>query len=213
MATTLIQKHLFKGTYEYEIVGEQLNVRVKTPFKEETLSILLTVLDPEPVISKSRLEFVSRVNGEALISLILAKPNKQAFNDFVNTLKQRALAEYNAFSGLKPTNSPEGLATNVYEEPPGWDEAGDAIARVKQDVDVEKLDTAIRMLQTHLDPAQTEPLITALEALRAAPKNEANLNKVAKIFSEMGANQGQGAVLTYAPYIAILLSDDPFGKD
>ena len=57
------------------------------------------------------------------------------------------------------------------------------------------------------------PLIAALEALRAAPKNEANLNKVASIFSEMGANQVQGAVLTYAPYIAFLLSDDPFGQD
>ena len=69
------------------------------------------------------------------------------------------------------------------------------------------------MLRTHLDPAQIKPLIAALEALRAAPKNENNLNKVASIFSEMGVNQGQGAVLTYAPYIAILLSDDPFGTD
>ena len=80
-------------------------------------------------------------------------------------------------------------------------------------MDVEKLDTAIRMLQTHLDPAQTEPLIAALEALRAAPQNEDNLDKVASVFSEMGVNQGQGAVLTYAPYLAILLSDAPFGKD
>ena len=128
MATTLIQKHLLKGTYEYEIVGEQLNVRIKTPFKEDTRSILLRVLDPEPVISKSRLEFVNRANGDALISLMLAKPNKQAFNDFVNALKQRALAEYGMFSGPQSTGThrPEGLLTNVYEEPPEFDEARDA---------------------------------------------------------------------------------------
>jgi hypothetical protein len=210
MVTTLIQKHLFKGTREYEIAGEQLNVRVKTPFKnEERFSVTLAVLNPEPVINKSDLEFVSRVNGEALISLMLAKPNTRAFNDFVSTLKQKALAEYDAFSGLRPTDGAKGLAANVYEEPPEFDETGDAVARVKQDVDVEKVDTAIRMLQTYLDPAQTEPLIAALESLRAAPENDANLDKVVLVFSELGACQG--AVLTYAPYIAVLVSDDPSG--
>jgi hypothetical protein len=211
MATTLIQKQLFKGAHEYEIVGDQLNVRIKTPFKDETHSILLSLLNPEPVINRSRLEFVSRVDGKPLVSLMLAKPNTLAFNDFINTLKQRALTEHNASPEFKPIDIREGLAANVYEEPPEFDETDDAIRRVKQDVNVEEVDTAIRMLQTYLDPALTKELITALEALRAAPKNEANLNKVESVFSEMGINQG--AVLTYAPYIAYLLSDDPFSND
>lgn len=210
MATTLVQKHLFKGTHKYEIVGEQLDVRIKTPFSEITRSFMLSELDPEPVINKSHLEFVSRVNGEALISLKLARPDTQSFNDFVNTLKQRVLAMDNAFPGSMPTGRPEGLAANVYEEPPDFDEDFDAVVRTRQDVNVEEIDTAIRMLQTYLEPDQTGPLIAALEALRAAPENEDKLNRVASVFSELGANQG--AVLTYAPYIASLLSGDPFGR-
>ena len=75
MATKLVQKHLIKGTQEFEIVGDTVNIHIKSPFrKEETLTVMLAVLNVEPVISQSRLEFVSRVNNEALISLYLAKP-------------------------------------------------------------------------------------------------------------------------------------------
>jgi hypothetical protein len=210
MATTLVQKHLFKGTYRYEIVSERLNVHIKTPFSEVTRSFMLAELDPEPVINKSHLEFVSRVNGEALITLMLARPDSQAFNEFVNTLKQQVLAGGSAFPELMPTGSPEGLAANVYEEPPDFDEDFDVVARVRKDVNIEEIDTTIRMLQTYLEPDQTGSLITALEALRAAPESEDRLDRVASVFSELGANQG--AVLTYAPYLATLLSDNAFGR-
>lgn len=212
MASTLTQKHLIKGTHEYEIVGEQLNVRIKTPFKpEESFSVMLTVLNPEPVISKSRLDFVSRVNGEPLVSLMLAKPNAKAFNDFVSTLKERAAAEYNVFSGLRPAGAAEGLQANVYEEPPEFDESDDALPLQRRPVDVEQVDIAIRMLQTHVDADEVEDLIGALQALRAAPEEDANLDEVLKVFSGMGLSQG--AVLTYAPYIGFLMSGNSFGRD
>lgn len=212
MVTKLVQKNPLRGAHEYEIDGEQLNVRVKMPFKrEEQLTILLSVLNPEPVIGTSTLDFVSRVNGESLVSLRLAKPDPQTFNDFVNTLKQQATAEYNAFSGLRAGGeSAAGLAGNSYEEPPEFDEPDGVIAPPPKEVRVADVDTAIRMLQTHLDSDQTAPLIAALEALRETPGDHAKLNKVAQVFGELGASQG--AVLTYAPYLAFLLSDDPFDR-
>ena len=210
MTDKLIQKQLFRGTHEYEIDGEQLNVRVKTPFREEKLSIMLTVLNPEPVIDQSSLAFVSRVNGEPLVSLRLTKPDPQTFNAFVNTLKQRALAEYNAFSGLRATEPVAGLAGNSYEEPPEFDETDELVVPAHRKVKVGEVDTAIRMLQTHLESGQCATLIAALEALRAQPDDHAKLTRVAQVFGELGGEQG--AVLTYAPYLAVLLSDDPFDR-
>jgi hypothetical protein len=211
MASKLVQRQLFRGTHEYEIDGEQLNVRVKTPFKEERLSIMLTVLNPEPVIDKSSLAFVSRVNGEPLVSLRLAKPDPQTFNAFVTTLKQQALAEYNAFSGLRPTEPPAGLAGNSYEEPPEFDEPDGRAMPAHRKVNVAEVETAIHMLQTHLGSERCASLIAALETLRTAPEEYANLSRVAEVFGDLGAEQG--AVLTYAPYLAVLLSDDPFDRD
>jgi len=212
MATTLTQKHLIKGTREFEIVGEQINIRIKAPFKqEERLSVMLTVLNPDPVIGTSSLDFVSRVNGEPLVSLMLAKPNPEVFNDFVNTLKELAAAEYNVFSGLRPAAAATGLQANVYEEPPEFDDSDDALPVERRPVDVEQVDIAIHMLQTHVDADQAEELIGALRALRAAPEDDANLDQVLKVFSGLGPSQG--AVLTYAPYIGFLMSGNSFGRD
>ena len=72
MTTKLIQKHLLKGTQEFEIIDDTVVVRSKPPLKkEESLTVMLTVLNTEPVISKSLLEFTSRVNNEPLLSLFL----------------------------------------------------------------------------------------------------------------------------------------------
>ena len=54
MEIKLLQKHLLKGTQEFEIIDDVVNVRIKTPFKkEESLTVMLTVLNPEPLINKS----------------------------------------------------------------------------------------------------------------------------------------------------------------
>ena len=90
----LTQKLFLKGSREFEIIDDRVEVRIKMPFKEmESMTVMLSVLNPEPVISKSGLDFTSRVNGEALLSLFLGKPNTEAFNAFVNKLQQKALAE------------------------------------------------------------------------------------------------------------------------
>jgi hypothetical protein len=211
MASKLVQKSLLKGTREFEIVDDVVNVRIKTPFnQEETLTVMLTVLNPEPVISKSLLSFISRVNNEPLLSLYLAQPNPEEFNAFVNLLKQRAHDEFNAFAGLK-SSKPSALEGNTYEDPPEFDEGGDASKRAStKHIKAESIESAIHMLSTHVGKEQIGPFLSALEALQTEPSNEALLSRMIDEFEALGRNQG--AVLTYAPYIGLLLSDDPFSN-
>jgi len=188
-----------------------VNVRIKTPFKpEETLTVMLTVLNPEPVINRSRLEFTSRVNNEPLLSLFLAKPNPKEFNAFVALIKQKAQDEYYAFAGLKSGNrSP--LNDNVFEEPPAFDAPDNERAiRQKKKISVEGIENAIYMLSEHVGAQRIQPFLSALESLKADPLNEDHMSQLVREFEALGPVQG--AVLTYAPYISILLSDDPFGN-
>jgi hypothetical protein len=97
----LIQKNLLKGTQEFELVDGAVNVIKKTPFKEDKLTVVLEILNPEPVINGSCLEFHSRVKCGPLLSLYLDNPNAEEFNAFVEAVKQQAEKEYNAFIGVK----------------------------------------------------------------------------------------------------------------
>ena len=209
MSTKLIQKQFFKGSREYEIVGEQVNIRIKSRGKEEMLSVMLAVLNPDPVITRSHLDFVSRVNGEPLISLALSKPNVTEFNQFVNTLKQRAQAEYNTYSGINVAPTP--LSDSVDQEPPEFSERSTVDIIKEKNVSIEGLESAIEMLETYVSDEEVKPLIAALLSLKKEPQNHSKLVDVANTFNDLGPSQG--AVLTYAPYISIMLSDDPFGLD
>ena len=209
MSTKLTQKHLLKGTREFEIVGDQVHVRVKSRSKNEMLSVTLAVLNPEPVITRSHLEFVSRVNGEALLSLTLSRPNVTEFNNFVNTLKQRAQEEYNAISGMSVTAKPSPT-DDLDIEPPEFSERTPADISKEKIISVEGIENAINMLQTYVHDEEIQPLITALESLKQTPTDHSRLVELATVFNELESSQG--AVLTYAPYISIILSDDPFGS-
>lgn len=209
--TKLAQKHPFKGTQVFEIIDDAVNVYIKSPFKqEETLTVMLTVLNPEPIITKSRLEFTSRVNNEPLLSLYPAKPNPKEFNAFVSLLKQKAQDEYNAFAGLKSGIS-AGLSGNVYEDPPAFD-APDSERTLKKNkkISAEGIENAINMLSQYVGTEKIGSFLSALEELQADPSNESHMSRVANEFEALGP--AQGAVLTYAPYIGILLSDDPFSR-
>jgi len=212
MRTKLKQKHLLKGITEFEIIDDHVDVHVRSRFKRdmnETLSVTLAVLNTEPVITRSHLEFVSRVNGEPLLSLVLSKPNVTEFNEFVTTLKQKAQQEYEAISGLSVVakdHIPEG---NSNAEPPEFGEVSPEDVSKDKKVSVEGVENAINMLETYIDNEEVQPLIKALTSLKQAPDEHARLVEVATVFNELGTSQG--AVLTYAPYVSIMLSDDPFG--
>ena len=78
-------------------------------------------------------------------------------------------------------------------------------------VNVASIESSIAMLEQYLGPEDIEaiqPLLDALQALQAEPDSESRFADLASAFDAVGSRQG--AVITYAPYIGILLSDDPF---
>lgn len=177
MSTTLIQKHLVKGTREFEIVEDVINYRIKGPLQDEELSVVLSVLNAEPVINESTVEFTSQVNQEPLLEFLRDKPDKPSFDAFIATLQQRICEE--DFGRLR-------------------------VDAEKLDIDVEQLRTAISMLQTYLDPDDLRPLLDSLAALCDAPDEMDRLRDVVNAFNALGPLQG--SVLTYVPYINGLLT-------
>ncbi len=212
MNQKLTQKHLIKGIQVLELIDDYVNIRTKAPFKdEEEIRVMLTVLNPEPVISKTSLIFNSRVNGCPLISLYLGKPNTEEFNAFVSELKQRALQEFSAFAGLRPTSSPSRMEASADGEPEDIEEsAEERIVRSKKIIDSSRVEDAIEMLKTQLDLAEIEPFVSALEALKEDSNNQELLVQLLHAFNDLGPMQGP--VLAYAPYVSVLLSDDPFER-
>jgi len=208
----LTQKHLFKGTQEFEIIDDHVKVRIKAPLKdEETLTVMLTVLNPEPVITRSSLDFTSRVNGEALLSFYLGKPNADEFNAFVSALKNKAQDEYQAFAGLKQISRASALGANVFDEPPEFDDAVQGqSSHIGKALDPSRIEESVQMLRTYLNSEDIAPFMAALEKLGSDPKNEALQIEVLHAFQDLGPTQG--AVLTYAPYVGILMSDGPAGS-
>lgn len=71
------------------------------------------------------------------------------------------------------------------------------------------INESIQMLKANIDENEIVPLLSALEALEKEPDNDACFEQFLTAFGELGIKQG--AVLTYAPYLMALVSDDPFG--
>ena len=75
-------------------------------------------------------------------------------------------------------------------------------------VDPQSIENSIQMLKQHLGEKEITPLLAVLEALVEDPQNETLVKQLSDVFGGLGILQG--AVLTYAPCIAIVLSDNPF---
>ena len=81
--------------------------------------------------------------------------------------------------------------------------------KMLQSIKVADIDIALEMLKKYLDTQDINPLLSSLETLKTEPQNEAYQEQVINAFNELGPLQG--AALTYAPYLNIFVSDDPFG--
>ena len=179
MTTTLLLKHPIKGTREFRLVGDELEYTIQSPLKKESLSVVLSVLDSEPVITGSMLAFVSQVNREPLVELFLNKPDKETFDEFVSTMRRRISEE--DFGRLRVRDN-----------------------RVA--VDPDRVSESIEMLQTYVNPDEIDLFLSALVELKEKPDDVQCLVNVADAFNALGFVQGQ--VITYAPYINFLLSGD-----
>lgn len=209
MNIKLIQKHFFKGTREFEIVNDTVYVRIKGLFKEEKLTVGLSILNPESVVNKPYLDFYSHAKSEPLLSLFLNKPDAEQFNAFVDTLTQQVFEASNISAQINAGAEAAGLAANVYHEAPEFEEPEQRRLRKKKPaVDAEKIDYSIQMLEKYLASEDIKFLLSALKALKEEPESEACFTQMESAFNDLGIMQG--AVLTYAPYISILLADDPF---
>ena len=78
-----------------------------------------------------------------------------------------------------------------------------------QSIKVADIDIALQMLKKYLETPEIIPLLSALETLKTETQNESYQAQVSNAFDELGPLQG--AALTYAPYLNIFVSDDPFG--
>ena len=177
MTTKIVQKHPDLGTREFELVDDTIEYRISSPVADEELSVVLSVLSPEPVVEGPMMYFLSEVNREALIKLFVDLPDAETFAEFVSTLKQRIKEE--DFGQLAATNR-------------------------KSAINQEQVDTTIRMLETNLEPTSIEELLMTLRNLSKEPGDIERLNRVVDAFNNLGVQQGP--VLTYAPFFNTLLS-------
>lgn len=76
--------------------------------------------------------------------------------------------------------------------------------------EAEKIEEAIRMLNTYVAEERIKPFTTALDALKDDPENESLLKALHDTFKNLGIEQG--AVLTYAPSIYHLIAGNPFNE-
>ena len=77
-----------------------------------------------------------------------------------------------------------------------------------QNIDPVKIHDSIRMLNEYIKDNSTAHLISALEALAEEPDSKVLLAQVSAALNDLGVMKG--AVLTYAPYVWLMLSEDPF---
>jgi len=87
--------------------------------------------------------------------------------------------------------------------------APDGAKNKAQVIKIVDIDKALKMLTTYMDNNAIAPLLNALETLKTDPQNQSLQSKVIEAFNSLGILQG--AALTYAPYLNVFISDDPFG--
>jgi len=184
MTSKLVQKHPIKGSREFQIIDDEIQCTIKSPFKTDSLNVLFDVLGSEPTISGSTLSFISQVNKEPLVELFLNKPNKESFDQFIESIRQKIIE--NDFGRFR-------------------------VGEKGIDVDIVRLGESIEMLQTNVDPTEIELLLSALVELKAKPDDIKCQNNVADAFNELGFAQSQ--VIIHAPYVNFMFSGNRWQDD
>jgi len=184
MASKLVQKHPIKGTRKFLLEEDEIQWSIKSPFKTDSLNVLFDVLDPKPIISGSTLSFISQVNKEPLVDFFLNRPNKEEFDQFIGSLRQKIIE--NDFGRFR-------------------------VGEKGIDVDVARLDESIEMLQTNVDANEIKLFLATLVDLKAKPSDIKCQTNVADTFNDLGFAQSQ--VIIYAPYINFMFSGNRWHDD
>ena len=82
------------------------------------------------------------------------------------------------------------------------------MTKIIENVEIAKIKASIEGLKAFVQDESIDPLISVLEELKEDPNNESLLLQLSDTFKALGIIQG--AVITYAPYISLLLSYDLF---
>ena len=82
------------------------------------------------------------------------------------------------------------------------------MTKIIGNVEIGKINASIEGLKAFVQDESIDPLISLLEALKEDPNNESLLLQLSDTFKALGIIQG--AVITYAPYISLLLRYDLF---
>ena len=85
------------------------------------------------------------------------------------------------------------------------------MGNITKNIDAEKIDTSIQMINKYIKDSSITPFVAILEALKNDPGNTSLLTDLTHELNSLGILQG--AVLTYAPYVGVLLTGDLFGDD
>ena len=171
----LVQKHPIKGSREFQLIDNEIQYTIQSPFKTSSLSVLLDILEAKPVISGSMLSFISKVNKEPLVEFFLNKPNKETFDQFVKDMQLK-----------------------ITENDLGRFRTGDEGVNVN----LLRLNESIELLQKNVNPSEIKGLLSALIELATNPTEIQCQSRVAEEFNELGFAQSQ--VVFHAPYLNFL---------
>jgi hypothetical protein len=75
-------------------------------------------------------------------------------------------------------------------------------------IDVAGIVSSIDQLKEHIGNDDVAPLLAVLEKIKRNPQDSAFMDQLPEAFNGLGIMQG--AVLTYAPYLAVILSASSF---
>lgn len=75
-------------------------------------------------------------------------------------------------------------------------------------IDAAGIASSIEQLQERFGKDDVAPLVAVLEAMKRNPQDSALMDQLSEALDGLGIMQG--AVLTYAPYLAVILSDSSF---
>ena len=82
------------------------------------------------------------------------------------------------------------------------------MTKLIEKVEIGKINASLEGLKAFVKDESIDPLISLLEAIKEDPNNESLLLELSDTFKALGIIQG--AVITYAPYISLLLRYDLF---